>query len=328
MLVERPGRERETMGRKGQLTRTLRSVLVSCALCSFGSQHPTNIKVEKKAVYIPSGKGQKPFDVTRHLIGLEDIQSGGPPRDGIPALDHPASTSATHADQILKPKDIVLGVEFGGTAKAYPVRILNWHEVVNDDVGEQPVLISWCPLCGSGVVYDPRVDGQRHSFGVSGRLYKRNLLLYDHETDSLWSQLAGKAVTGPLAGTSLRLLPVTETTWSRWKGEHPATLVLSFQTGFQRDYSRDPYRDWQLDRRLSLVLSYKGVTTIYPYSELKKARPPLKDELAALPITIVFDPKNQVVTVRSSGEEQLPHFVCFFADAKSFFPEAHVFKVR
>ncbi|MGH9709458.1 MAG: DUF3179 domain-containing (seleno)protein, partial [Candidatus Acidiferrales bacterium] len=88
------------------------------------------MKIERKPTYIPAGPGQRPFDATRHLIPLGDIQSGGPPKDGIPALDHPAFTSAAHADQILKPKDIVLGVEFGGTAKAYPVRILNWHEVV------------------------------------------------------------------------------------------------------------------------------------------------------------------------------------------------------
>lgn len=292
------------------------------------AQEQQTVTIERRPTYLPAGSGQKRFDVTRHLIRLEDIQSGGPPRDGIPALNHPAFTSAVDANRILGPNDIVLGVEFPGAARAYPVRILNWHEVVNDDVGEQPVLISWCPLCGSGLVYDPRVNGRRLTFGVSGRLYKRNLLLYDHETDSLWSQLAGKAVTGPLAGTSLRLLPVTVTPWARWKKDYPATLALSFQTGFQRDYSRDPYRDWPLDRRLSLVVSYKGATRIYPYSELKKDEPSLKDDIGGLPITIVFDPKGQIVTVRGSGDEQFPHFVCFFADAKSFFPEAHVFKGR
>ncbi len=306
----------------------LHRLLILALLAGLAPQEQHPLTVERKPVYLPAGLSQKPFDVTRHLIRLEEIQSGGPPRDGIPSLDHPAFIFAAEADRILGPNDVVLGVESAGAAKAYPVRILNWHEVLNDDVGEQPILVSWCPLCGSGVVYDPRADGRRLTFGVSGRLYNRNLLLYDHETDSLWSQIAGKAVTGPLAGTSLHLLPVTVTTWAHWKGDHPATLVLSFQTGFQRDYSRDPYRDWPLDRRLSLVVSYKGITRIYPYSELKKAGRPLKDELAGLSITIVFDPKGQVATVRSSGEEQPPNFVSFFADAKSFFPQAHVFRAR
>ena len=306
----------------------LHRLFIFAVLAGLASQEQHPVTVERKPVYLPAGVAEKPFDVTRHLIHLEDIQPGGPPRDGIPSLDHPAFTSAAEADRILKPKDVVLGVEFAGVAKAYPVRILNWHEVLNDDVGEQPILVTWCPLCGSGVVYDPRADGRRLTFGVSGRLYKRNLLLYDHETDSLWSQIAGKAVTGPLAGTPLRLLPVIVTTWVSWKRDHPATLVLSFQTGFRRDYLRDPYRDWPLDRRLSLVVSHEGITRVYPYSELKKVGHPLKDELAGLPITIVFDPKDQVATVRSSGEEQPPHFVSFFADAKSFFPRADVFKAR
>jgi hypothetical protein len=101
------------------------------------------VRVKKKPKYISAGRGQEPWDVTRHLIPLREIQSGGPPKDGIPALTNPAFVSANEANRLLRPSDIVLGVEFGGVAKAYPVRILNWHEIVNDDVGQQPVLVSW-----------------------------------------------------------------------------------------------------------------------------------------------------------------------------------------
>ena len=101
------------------------------------------LRVEKKARYIPAGPGEKPFDVTRHLIRLDEILSGGPPRNGIPSLDNPAFISAAKADGILKSSDIVVGLEFGGVAKAYPIRILNWHEIVNDKVGNQPVMVSW-----------------------------------------------------------------------------------------------------------------------------------------------------------------------------------------
>jgi hypothetical protein len=176
-------------------------------LASIPNQQVGQLIVEKKERYIPAGPGQKPFDVTRHVIRLDDIQSGGPPKNGIPALDHPAFMSTSEADRSLKAKDMILGAKFSGVAKAYPVRILNWHEVVNDDVGEQPVLISWCPLCGSGLAYNPVAEGHRYTFGVSGLLYRQNLLLFDQETESLWSQLRGQAVAGPLAGTSLRLLP-------------------------------------------------------------------------------------------------------------------------
>ncbi len=297
-------------------------------LASTPNQQVEQLIVEKKERYIPAGPGQKPFDVTRHVIRLDEVQAGGPTKNGIPALDHPAFISASEAERNLKAEDTILGVEFGGVAKAYPVRILNWHEVVNDDVGEQPVLISWCPLCGSGLVYDPRAHDRRYTFGVSGLLYQQNLLLFDHDTESLWSQLRGGAVAGSLAGTSLRLLPVNMSTWQSWKAEHPQTLVLSFQTGYKRDYSRDPYRDWLLDRRMALVISRNGQTKIYPYSELKKAGPALQDDLAGLMFTILFDTKQQSATVQASSGETPPHFVAFLGNVRAFFPTAAIYKAR
>ena len=304
------------------------SLMLSVLLASAPLEQQDQILVEKKARYIPAGSGQTPFDVTRHVIPLDEIQMGGPPKNGIPALDHPAFISASEANRSLKDQDMVLAVEFFGVAKAYPVRLLNWHEVVNDDVGEQPVLISWCPLCGSGVVYDVRLDGRPYTFGVSGLLYQQNLLLFDHATESLWSQLRGRAVTGPLAGTSLRLLPVSMTTWRNWKAEHPQTLVLSFQTGYKRDYARDPYRDWLLDRRMALVISSKGQTKIYPYSELKKAGPSLQDEIGGLAYTIRFDAKQQSATVQALTPDEPPHFVAFLGSVRAFFPSANIFKAR
>ena len=291
-------------------------------------QHKDEVIIEKKAKYIPAGSGQTPFDVTRHIIRVDEIQAGGPPKNGIPALSHPTFVSASKADQSLKAQDTVLGVEFNEAAKAYPVRILNWHEVVNDDVGEQPVLISWCPLCGSGLVYDPRADGRRYTFGVSGLLYQQNLLFFDRETESLWSQIRGAAVAGPLAGTSLRLLPVTMMTWRNWKEKHPQTLVLSFQTGYRRDYSRDPYRDFPLDRRMALVISVNGETKIYPYSELKKAGPVLRDDLAGLMFTVLFDAKAQSATVQAARGDSPAHFVAFLGNVRAFFPTAAVYKTR
>jgi hypothetical protein len=164
-------------------------------------------------------------------------------------------------------------------------------------------------LCGSGLAYDPRANGRRYTFGVSGLLYQQNLLVFDRETESLWSQLQGEAVAGPLAGTSLRLLPMTMRTWQSWRAEHPQTLVLSSQTGYKRDYSRDPYRNWLLDRRIALVISINGETKIYPFSELKKAGPVLRDDLAGLMFTVLFDAKEQSATVQASSGDSPPHFV-------------------
>jgi len=287
------------------------------------------VRIEKKAVSIPAGRGQKPFDVTRHLIPLSEIQSGGPWRDGIPALNYPAFVSSSEADHYLRSFDAVLGIAAKGEAKAYPVRILNWHEVVNDKVAGEDVLISWCPLCGSGIAYDPQVGGQLLTFGVSGLLYKDNLLLYDHETDSLWSQLGRKAITGSLAGTSLSILPATLTTWTQWREEHPLTKVLSFHTGYERNYSADPYVDRPLDRRQALVVLFSEKAKIYPYAELKKAGAPVKDVLGGHEFTIVFDVHNQTAEVTTAtAEEALPHFVAFFADARAFYPKAQIFKSK
>lgn len=298
------------------------------ALLGIAAQEGPPITVESKATYIPAGPGQKPFDVTRHTIPVAQMQSGGPPKNGIPALDHPGFVSLAEADRTLKPDDIVLGIELGGLAKAYPVRILNWHEVVNDDVGSQPVLITWCPLCGSAVVFDPRPDGQRHAFGVSGLLYQQNLLLFDRETESLWSQLYGRAVAGPSAGTALRLLPANMTAWREWRAQHPQTLVLSFQTGYKRDYARDPYGEFPLDRRPALVISASGQTKIYPYSELKKAGPSLPDSIAGVSFIIHFNAKQQSAKVEGVAQEEPPHFVAFLGNVRAFFPQAVIYKAR
>jgi Protein of unknown function (DUF3179) len=128
---------------KWSVSLVLPSLLAWCVLPTLARPHSQGLKIESRPAYIPAGPGQKPFNVTRHLIPLTDIQSGGPPKDGIPALVNPAFISAAQADHELRPSDILLGVEFGGVAKAYPVRILNWHEVVNDEVGNQAVLVSW-----------------------------------------------------------------------------------------------------------------------------------------------------------------------------------------
>jgi Protein of unknown function (DUF3179) len=314
------------MGRSGHPYRVFFFAALLWTPFILAWQHSPEVKIEKKPVYLPAGRGQRPFNVTRHLIPLVDIQSGGPAKDGIPALNHPGFISAAEGDRGLRSSDVVLGVEFDGVAKAYPIRILNWHEVVNDDVGSQPVLVSWCPLCGSGLVYDPLSRGKRHTFRVSGLLYKRNLLLYDQETESLWSQLGGVAETGDLAGTSLELLPVTQTTWARWESEHPQTVVLSFNTGFRRDYARDPYADWQLDRRLALVVEAKHSAKLYPFSALKRVGSSLTDDIGGEKVTIVFDSRDQTATAQGPNGEQISQFVAFLGDARAFYPDAAIFK--
>jgi hypothetical protein len=183
------------------------------------------------------------FDLQGALVPAEAILPGGPPRDGIPAIDRPRFVDAARSG--LAPKDRVLGLRLGREARAYPVRILNWHEIVNDRVDGRPVAVTYCPLCGSGVAFDARVAGQEASFGVSGLLYNSDVLLYDRGTQWLWSQIMGRAISGPLKGTPLVSLPLMHTSWADWRAREPATRVLSADTGNPRDYSRDPYEGFE-----------------------------------------------------------------------------------
>ena len=187
---------------------------------------------------------QLAFDFSTHSIPLEEIYGGGPPKDGIPALFDPEFIPGRQA-AFLKPGDRILGLEVNGQAKAYPIQILTWHELVNDKIGGQSVLVSYCPLCGTGMAFDAIVNGRRELFGVSGKLYNSNVLFYDKGTESLWSQIRMEAVTGPLTGTRLIQIPLDLTTWKVWSDRYPDTLVLSRNTGHRRRYGVSPYKDYE-----------------------------------------------------------------------------------
>lgn len=190
--------------------------------------------------------GQDPVAVflrpgSRSSVPLEDIRPGGPAVDGIPALSWPKKARAKEADAFLDPEDRVLGVAIQGEATAYPIRILNWHEIVNDTLGGVPIAATYCPLRDAGIAFERRLDGEIVEFGVSGLLYRRALVMYDRRGRSLWSQTLGKAIVGPSTGRVLVRRPAVMTTWKEWKARHPGTLVVTFDTGHVRDYRRDPY---------------------------------------------------------------------------------------
>lgn len=192
----------------------------------------------------PPAKGS--FDLSQCLIPRTEIRAGGPPKDGIPALTRPGVIPAEQATY-LAGSDRVIGVHINGQDRAYPLRILVWHENVNDELGGVPLAVTYCPLCDSAVAFDRQVGGKVREFGISGLLYNSNVLLYDRQRagtgESLWSQLQMKAVCGPAAqqGLKLKVLPAELTSWSEWMKRHPNTTVLSQKTGHRRDYGRSPY---------------------------------------------------------------------------------------
>lgn len=246
---------------------------------------------------------QPRFDLSRVSIPRQQILAGGPPVDGIPALTAPQTVSA-EAASFLRADDRVIGLQVEGAARAYPISILVYHELVNDMLGERPVLITYCPLCDSVAAFDRQTPLGVREFGVSGLLYNSNVLMYDRggQPESLWSQLAGEGVTGPAMGQPLNWLPVELTTWSDWRTRHPLTDVLSTETGYPRNYDEFPYpgyfeepetifptQPWSdaLPAKQRLL----GVWTdqqarAYPIEILERDVEPIEDQLAGARFTI------------------------------------------
>jgi hypothetical protein len=246
-----------------------------------------------------------------HAIRLEEIAWGGVAVDGIPALDNPKLIAA-EAATYLNRDDPVFGVEINGDARAYPLRIANWHEMVNDIVGGVPISLAYCTLCGAGILFDGRVAGrdQPFTFGSSGLLYRSNKLMYDRQTDTLWNQFTGRPAVGPLVGSGIALtpLPVTLTTWAQWRMRHPGTRGLSLDTGFVRDYGpgvayRDYFASPELmfpalfrDKRLSqkdLIFGIRvpGGVKAWPLAAFAGGAV-LSDRVGFLDVVLVGDPRG------------------------------------
>ena len=184
--------------------------------------------------------GDVPDGVPAPLVGFDEIRSGGPPPDGIPPIDDPKFVTVDDVD-FLADNEPVLVLEIDGDARAYPVQIMTWHEIVNDTVGGVPVTVSYCPLCNSAVAYDRRLDDRVLDFGTSGLLYNSALVMYDRQTETLWSHFTGEGIVGELTGTDLDVYPLATVSWKTFREADPDGVVLSRDTGFSRDYGRNPY---------------------------------------------------------------------------------------
>ncbi|NOR20967.1 MAG: DUF3179 domain-containing protein [Xanthomonadales bacterium] len=280
------------------------------------------------------------FRLTNALVPAEQIFSGSPVRDGIPAIDNPRFVSASDAG-FLDPDDRVLGITYNGISKAYPVAILNYHEVVNDRFNGEPILVTFCPLCRTGIAYLATVDGKRLEFGVSGLLYNSDMLFYDRQTESLWSQIRRQAVSGPLKGVSLQPVILTHTRWQDWKQHNPGTLVLSTDTGFQRDYSSSPYAGYGATRELwfpvlaeddryhpkapVLGLELAGRFKAYPFSELERAGGVVHDTFTGRQIVVRYDAINKKADVADENGHSLPGVTAYWFAWYAFHPETAVF---
>jgi hypothetical protein len=186
-------------------------------------------------------------DFSRHNVDLDDILSGGPPKDGIPALDAPDFLPASQ-ETAIGDREPVMTLELGGDIRAYPIRYLMWHEIANDTVGGIPVAVTFCPLCNTAMVFDRRIGGRTLSFGVSGKLRASDMIMYDRQTESWWQQALGEGIVGEMTGMQLTQLTAVMESWAQFRARHPDGLVMA-QPNWRRQYGANPYAGYDsLDR--------------------------------------------------------------------------------
>ena len=227
-------------------------------------------------------------DFSKHCVHYSEIFSGGPPKDGIPAINSPKFVSISSAGTWIKPNEPVIFFQVGNDARAYPIQILIWHEIVNDTVGGVPVAVTFCPLCNTAIAFERTVNRRVLDFGTTGRLRFSNLIMYDRQTESWWQQAIGQAIVGQLTGTQLVSRPAAIISWATFQSAHPGGQVLSRDTGYDRSYGQNPYQGYDnvnqspflysgpptpgvlrpMARVLIIVLG--GEAVAYPFDALKK----------------------------------------------------------
>lgn len=288
------------------------------------------------------GKNMLGFSINAPLVPIAEIRHGGPPKDGIPSIDKPVFKPVGDYD-FFDDEHRILGVYLNGIAKAYPIGILNWHEIVNDLFAEQAIVITYCPLCGSGVAFVAIIDGIATTFGVSGLLYNSDVLLYDRKTESLWSQIMAQAINGRKKGTELEIVSTANTTLGEWKKRHPNTLVLTTDTGFKRDYKRSPYGDYNEStllyfpvakesktfhpKEMVIGLELDGKFKAYPLSRLAKSgKGDIRDKFNGRDLSITFNPNSFSATIKDETGNELPGIALFWFAWYAFHPDTKVYK--
>jgi hypothetical protein len=263
--------------------------------------------------------------------------------DCIPSIDSPVFESKQQAESWLEDEDLIFGVNHGGVTKAYPQRILNWHEIVNDRFGKDPVAVTFCPLCGTAVSFIRKVNGNETEFGVSGKLYNSDLIMYDRNEENYWQQATGEAIVGPASGRDEFLEPVSTitTTWGKWKSKHPDTKVLSRETGFDRDYDVYPYDTYEEDGEIYFSVQnsdarlhpkevvYGIIVNDQPkaYKLLSiEAKGSFNDVVGGEGVQIDFNESGEIrFSNIDSGEEYIPLRGFWFAWV-AFYPKTELFE--
>jgi hypothetical protein len=273
-------------------------------LCALGSALAMTARAASDEALVAYWQQEWPrTDFARHTVALQEIQSGGPPKDGIRAIDRPRFESVAAAARWLDAREPVIALAINAAAKAYPLSILIWHEIVNDRLADTPIAVTFCPLCNASIVFERRVAGAEVDFGTTGKLRHSDLVMYDRQSESWWQQFTGTAIVGHHAGVALRKLESQIVAFEDFRAAWPDGRVLSRATGYERPYGRNPYAGYDdidqspflltgaPDGRLPpmervLSVSAGGVHRVYPFSMLARA-PIINDTVAGEPVVVL-----------------------------------------
>lgn len=237
---------------------------ITCVMLSQYSCSPSSTQDQNT-----DPDNENPSEPSVWSIPVADVFDGGPGRDGIPALENPGFVSVED-EFVLLDEELVLGYKNGDDIRAYQHIVLDWHEIINDNVGDVSIAVTYCPLTGTGIGWNRIINGKETTFGVSGLLYNTNLIPFDRETKSNWSQILNESVNGALLGEKAELISLVETDWKTWRTMYPTTKVLSLNTGFSRTYGVYPYVD------------YKTNNNFFLFPVPKDNRLPLKERVLAV----------------------------------------------
>lgn len=308
---------------------------IALYLSNVKKQEPQALETENQSIKF-TAQGVK------YIIDPDKIIPGGPPKDGIPSIDHPKFVSVEEADKWIKDNELVLAIAYKGVKRVYPLQIMVWHEIVNDKIAGDPILITYCPLCGSGIAYERKINAEEVEFGTSGKLYNSNLVMYERKTDTYWTQIDGLAVVGELTGTRLTPISIDTFVWRDWKKENTDSQVLSQDTGFKRSYGKDPYGSYYEDSYLFFPVEKRddrihpktvvfgiqvnGVFKAYKEEDLKKLKI-IEDTVNGVKIKVERDDAGAVkITNVGTGEEIIKERDFWFA-WYAFHPDTQLWRL-
>ncbi len=277
----------------------------------------------------------------KYIVHPSKILSGGPPKDGIPSIDDPKFVSVDEADVWIADNELVLALVYKGVKRVYPLQILVWHEIVNDVIEGDSILVTYCPLCGSGIAYESTIDGKGVEFGTTGKLYNSNLVMYDRKTDTYWTQIDGRAIIGELTGSELKAISIDTVVWSDWKAAHPDSMVLSQETGHVRNYGRDPYGSYYDDsfimfpvenqderihpKTVIFGIEVDGVYKAYKEDDLKN-KGTIRDTVNGVPIKVIRKKDGTVRIVSTDTGEEIIKERDFWFAWYAFHPDTLVYE--